>query len=162
MNNLAWGYEAADKIDLALPLYEETLELVKPKFGSGHTITLRVMNSVARCYVRSGQFARAEPLLRKCLALGGTRVYEEWRIFETKSMLGAALLGQKKYSEAEPLLLAGYQGMKEREATMTRPSKVRLVESLKRLVQLYEATGNEDKAKEWRRLLMDAPKKKSD
>ena len=67
--------------------------------------------------------------------------------------LGAALLGQKKYSEAEPLLLAGYQGMKEREATMPQPSKVRLIASLKWVVQLYEATGNEDKAKEWREKL---------
>ncbi len=27
-------------------------------------------------------------------------------------MLGGALLGQKKYAEAEPLLLKGYEGMK--------------------------------------------------
>ena len=60
-------------------------------------------------------------------------------------MLGAALLGQKKYSEAEPLLLAGYQGMKEREAKIPAPYKIRLVEALERLVQLYEATGNETK-----------------
>ena len=31
-----------------------------------------------------------------------------------RSMLGGALLGQKKYAEAEPLLLAGYEGMKAR------------------------------------------------
>jgi len=31
-------------------------------------------------------------------------------------MLGEALLLQKKYTEAEPLLLQGYEGMKLREA----------------------------------------------
>jgi len=30
-------------------------------------------------------------------------------------MLGGSLLGQKKYAEAEPLLLSGYEGMKQRE-----------------------------------------------
>ena len=42
----------------------------------------------------------------------------------TKSMLGGALLGQKKYAEAEPLLLAGYEGTKQREATI--PPQIRI------------------------------------
>jgi hypothetical protein len=32
----------------------------------------------------------------------------EWTIFNTRSLLGDALMGQKKYAEAEPLLLQGY------------------------------------------------------
>ena len=40
---------------------------------------------------------------------------DTWTTFNTKSMLGGALLGQKKYAEAEPLLLKGYAGMKRRE-----------------------------------------------
>src|SRR5262249_21360682 len=36
----------------------------------------------------------------------------------SKAQLGAALLGQKKYADAEPLLLAGYEGMKQREKTI--------------------------------------------
>ena len=39
-----------------------------------------------------------------------------WTTFNTKSLLGASLLGQKKYAEAEPLLVAGYSGLKQREA----------------------------------------------
>ncbi len=30
-------------------------------------------------------------------------------------MLGGCLLGQKKYAEAEPLLVAGYEGSMQRE-----------------------------------------------
>ena len=41
---------------------------------------------------------------------------EEWETFHTQSLLGAALLGQEKYTDAEPLLLAGYDGLTEREA----------------------------------------------
>ena len=35
-----------------------------------------------------------------------------------ESLLGGALLGQKKYADAEPLLLPGYEGMKQRETTI--------------------------------------------
>ena len=68
-------------------------------------------------------------------------------------MLGGALLGQKKYAEAEPLLIAGYEGMKQREATIPPQGKDRLTEALERLVQLYEATDKPDEAAEWRKEL---------
>jgi eukaryotic-like serine/threonine-protein kinase len=35
---------------------------------------------------------------------------EAWATFRTQSLLGGALLGQKKYAAAEPLLVQGYRG----------------------------------------------------
>jgi hypothetical protein len=77
-------------------------------------------------------------------------------------MLGGSLLGQKKYAEAEPLLLSGYQGMKQREDKIPAEGKPRLKEAQRRLVQLYEATGRPDKAAEWKKKLdeADAPSTK--
>jgi hypothetical protein len=54
-------------------------------------------------------------------------------------------VGQKKYAEAEPLLLAGYEGMKKREATIPPQGMDRLPEAALRLVQLYEALGRRTK-----------------
>jgi hypothetical protein len=54
-------------------------------------------------------------------------------------LLGGALLGQKKYKEAELLLLSGYEGMKPWEATV-RVSKSTSQEALQRLVELCEET----------------------
>jgi eukaryotic-like serine/threonine-protein kinase len=137
-------------------LYEETLKLMKAKFPPDHPNTLTTMNSLSLCYIRVGQCAKAEPLLRECLAVREKREADSWRTFTTKSLLGAALLGQKRYAEAEPLLLAGYQGMKEGEGQIPRPQKMRLIESAERIVQLYEATANKDKAKEWQKKLAEA------
>ncbi len=95
----------------------------------------------------------AEPTLRKCLEI---RLRDEpglWTTFHTKSLLGGSLLGQKKYAAAEPLLLAGYEGMKQREDQLP---KVRLAEALERLVKLYDATGKKDKADGWRKKLQEA------
>ena len=46
MNNLAVAYQAAGKLDLALPLFEETLKLTKAKLGPDHPDTLRSMNNL--------------------------------------------------------------------------------------------------------------------
>jgi hypothetical protein len=68
-------------------------------------------------------------------------------------MLGGALLGQKKYAEAEPLLLAGYSGMKQREARIPAVGKTNLKEALQCLMQLYEATDRPEQAAEWKQKL---------
>jgi hypothetical protein len=39
---------------------------------------------------------------------------DDWQSFDTRSLLGSALAGQKKFVEAEPLLVSGYEGMKHR------------------------------------------------
>jgi eukaryotic-like serine/threonine-protein kinase len=65
-------------------------------------------------------------------------------------MLGAALLGQKKYTEAEPLLLKGYEGLKQRETSIPRRGVARLPEALDRLIELYKETDKPDEAKRWR------------
>ncbi len=101
-------------------------------------------------------YADAEPLLRECLAIRAKTESESWSTFNTQSMLGGALLGQKKYEEAEPLLLAGYNGMKQRQTQMPPKSKERLTEAAGRLVQLYEATDKQDEAAKWRKIQEEA------
>jgi hypothetical protein len=108
------------------------------------------------------RWTEAEALLRECLAIREKNQPAEWLIFNTQSMLGGSLLGQKKYAEAEPLLLSGYAGMKKREVQIPPQGKVRLLEAVERLVQLYEATDNKDEAARWRKeleALRAAPKK---
>ncbi len=43
--------------------------------------------------------------------------------------------------------------MKQRKAKIPPGGKVRLTEALERLVQMYEAMGQKDKAQEWRKKL---------
>jgi hypothetical protein len=103
--------------------------------------------------VKAGQFARAEPPLRECLTLRERNAPEAWTTFNTRSLLGEALLGQKKYAEAEPLLLAGYEGMKQREEKIPPQSNVCLRQAAERLVRLYDAWDKKDEADRWRKKL---------
>jgi serine/threonine protein kinase len=96
------------------------------------------------------KWVEVEPLLRECLAIREKSLPDDWRTFNTMSALGGALLGQKKYSDAEPLLLKGYEGMKRREKTIPPQGKIRIPEAVERLVQLYESLDNKDEAAKWR------------
>ena len=111
--------------------------------GSGTALSL----------LQAKEFTEAEPLLRDCLAIREKAQPDEWTTFNTKSMLGGALLCQDKYAEAEPLLLAGYEGMKQRETNIPLEGKIRLTEALERLTRLYEALEKKDKASKWRKEL---------
>jgi hypothetical protein len=69
-------------------------------------------------------------------------------VFHTQSALGGSLLGQQKYAGAEPLLIAGYEGLMRCVGMIETADQVRLRESLERLVQLYDATERRAKADE--------------
>ena len=72
-----------------------------------------------------------------------------------QSLVGAAILGQKKYADAEPMLVKGYVGMKARfdKTPGTDPLRLsilpRLNEALDRLIQLYTETNKPDEVKKW-------------
>jgi eukaryotic-like serine/threonine-protein kinase len=73
----------------------------------------------------------------------------------TRLELGVTRLQQKKYAEAEPLLLEAYAGLKQHD---TNESRTRTIEALERLVQLYDGWGKKDQATEWRQRLDDLKK----
>jgi hypothetical protein len=68
-------------------------------------------------------------------------------------MLGGALLGQKKHADAEPLLLAGYDGLKKDEKAIPPQGRDDIPKALQRLVELYDDTGKKDEAARWRKEL---------
>ena len=67
-----------------------------------------------------------------------------------RALLGATLAGQRKYADAEPLLLSGHEGMAARQAAI--PFEIRstaLARASGWIVQLYRDWGRADKAAEW-------------
>jgi tetratricopeptide (TPR) repeat protein/tRNA A-37 threonylcarbamoyl transferase component Bud32 len=108
------------------------------------------LTALGRNLLAQSRWAEAEPLLRQSLAIREQAAADSWERYETMSLLGGALSGQKHYVEAEPLLLPGYEGMKEREAKMPVPERFRVREAVTRVIRLYEGWGKPDKATEWK------------
>ena len=75
---------------------------------------------------------------------------DDWWRYEAECLLGASLAGQKRFPEAEPLLLEGYQGMSRRKDKIAIPDLYYFDRAHQSLVQFYEAWGKPDKAAKWR------------
>jgi serine/threonine protein kinase len=88
----------------------------------------------------------AERVLRESVAIREAKLPDSWRVFNSKALLGAALLGQKRYAEAEPLLVAGYEGLKARRKNIPQDGADSLPRARQQLVLLYQRTGRPEKA----------------
>jgi hypothetical protein len=153
MGNLASSYLAKGRVNEAILLFDSTLKLARAKLEPEHPITLTTMNYLGEAHLVAGNWTAAADLLRECMGLREKIQPEDWRRFWTMSQLGAALTGQMRYSEAEPLLVQGYEGVEAREATIPAPFKKRLSETAARIVPFYEAWEKPEQAEQWRKKL---------
>jgi hypothetical protein len=78
---------------------------------------------------------------------------EAWHQYNCRSLLGASVAGQKNFSEAEPLLVSGYEGMRQRQATIPSGDRSALDEAGQGIVKLYQNWGKPEKAAEWQQRL---------
>jgi hypothetical protein len=138
----------AKKLDKARPRVEEYLMGQDKQPSSMSSLLANQQGSIALLLVKNKQYPEAEKLLRRSLAFREREQPGAWFTFDTQSMLGAALLGQKKYAEAESLLLKGYEGMKQRENAFPKGA-INIREAIDRLIELYTVTNRTDEAKKW-------------
>ena len=154
LRNLADCYDRLQQPEKAEPLWRELVTYWKEKAGADSLQYAAELHPLGANLLAQNKHTEAESLLRECAAIRELKEQDAWGTFCTRSVLGGSLLGQQKYAEAEPLLLAGYEGLKQVEAvTPQRDGNLRLREALERLMQFCEATGNQDKAAEWRQKL---------
>lgn len=91
-----------------------------------------------------------EVLARETEAIGRTKQPDNWLRFWAESLLGASLAGEKKYEEAEPLLLDGYRGMLARKDLISVPNWRHLDSAHEWIVEMYEGWGKPAKAAGWK------------
>ncbi len=145
-------YAEVDRRPEALELLPEVLESARKALPKNSPPLASGLAQISLNLMKVKAFKEVEPLLRECLTLREKYQPEEWTTFNTHSLLGGSLLGQKKYAEAEPLLLKGYEGMKEREKAIPKvpQTATRIPEALDRLIALYAALEKPEEVKKWR------------
>lgn len=136
-------------------LHRKNLDTSRAKVPADDTRLAWALGWLIHTLLDAEKFTEAEPLARECLTIREKQTPDDWATFDVQSMLGGSLLGQKKYAEAEALLLPAYEGLKKREQKIPFDDKVRRNEALQRIVQLYEATGRSEKAAESNRELIE-------
>ncbi|MBK8099516.1 MAG: serine/threonine protein kinase [Planctomycetes bacterium] len=168
--------EAIELLQQAEPHFEDVPDLADMPFellgmlaerGDAAAVVAQVPKLVAR--VRAGQaagsvelaqdlarvsfallqierWAEAETLLREVLPIREAKLAGAWQPEVSRSQLGSALLGQRRFAEAEPLLLAGAEGLLQRVESMPAGARFRVREAVSRVVDLYVQWGEADPA----------------
>jgi tetratricopeptide (TPR) repeat protein len=162
MSNLGTTYAETghgEKAASTLSAYIEAQRKRLPKEDVRFAVELA---EVSLPLLRCNQFTTAEGMLRECYTLRAKKEPRSWSTFNAQSMLGGALLGQKKYADAEPLLVKGYEGLKAREKAIPKEGATRIPEALDRLVVLYTALEKPDEVKKYQELRAKYPAAKKD
>ena len=109
--------------------------------GSENPDTMVSAAGLALACLSQGRFAESAPLAREAVETDSNNQPDDWRRFRAESVLGSSLAGQKKYAEAEPLLVEGYQGMLARKDRIGVPDWYHLDRAREWLVQLHRTWG---------------------
>jgi serine/threonine protein kinase/Tfp pilus assembly protein PilF len=145
--------EAASALDSAL-------DIVRPTLGNDHQLVAIYSINAAAVHLARNQPALAEPLLREGLRIRSqmpgvvpnrrrTFHQDDWSVGATKSLLGASLMAQRRYPEAEAVLLEARHDLEASASPRRQDVKM----TITRLMELYIAWGRPDAAAVYRVLL---------
>jgi tetratricopeptide (TPR) repeat protein len=151
LSDLGSMYQRRGQYGLADAYTARALAGCRHALGPDNPHTMASAADLALAYVSQGRFVPAEALARESLEFNRKNQPDDWQRYRAESLLGTSWAGQKKYAEAEPLLLEGYQGMLVRKDRIALPDRYHLDRSHEWLVQLYQAWGKPEKAAEWRK-----------
>ena len=149
--NFASMYQQQGKYALAETYAAQALAGRRHIRGPEDPDTITSVGDLALAYVSEGKFTESEPLAREAMQTSRKKQPDDWQGFRAETLLGESLAGQKKYAEAEPLLLEGYQGMLARKDRIEVPYWDNLDRARGWIVQLYQAWGKPEKAAEWKK-----------
>jgi eukaryotic-like serine/threonine-protein kinase len=149
-SNLANAYVSLGRWAEAERLLRDTLARHRKVGKSASPLLAGDLANLGSNLLHQAKWPEAEAVLRECLEIRATTAPDVWSRFSTMSQVGGSLLGQKKYSEAEPLVVAGYEGMKARETKIPAAGRPRLAEAAVRVVRLYEGWGKPEHTAAWK------------
>jgi predicted Ser/Thr protein kinase len=150
MTALAIELTARHKWAPAEELWVRLLPVVRRIQGDQHPNTISIMVNLGEVRVYQQKYTEAEMNAREALSIEKAQV-GPWLLSRCKSVLGGSLTGQKRYAEAESLLLEGYNGMIQNQTGNSTDRAGLERNALERIVRLYEDWGKQETAAEWRK-----------
>jgi serine/threonine protein kinase/tetratricopeptide (TPR) repeat protein len=145
-------------IEAATPM-QQALDLARAAHGDSHQLV-----AIYTLNLASIELGRQQAPVAERLAIDGIRLRsrapaivptrrrtvreDDWSVGGAKSLLGAALTAQRRYDEAEAVLI---DARRDLESTTSRSSDLKT--TIGRLVDLYVAWGKPEKAATYRALL---------
>jgi serine/threonine protein kinase/tetratricopeptide (TPR) repeat protein len=160
LNSLSHVLAVEGRYDEAAAALQDALAIARPALGGDHQLVAVYAINLASVQLARHEAVAAETLLREALPIRArapgllpsrrrTISDDDWSVAATKALLGASLVAQRRYVDAEVVLLAA---RREVDAQPRRsPGDVKA--TIAGLVQLYEAWGKQAAADAYRALL---------
>jgi serine/threonine protein kinase/tetratricopeptide (TPR) repeat protein len=153
LGNLARCHEALGQPEKAEPLWRELAEFWKDKAEANWLPFAQSLTALGMNLLQQHRDAEAEQPLRQSLAIVQKHQPQAFWRFHTESLLGAALAGQKKYADAEPLLLGSAKVLVANAAQMPAANRPLVLAAVQRVIDLYDAWQRPEDAATWRKTL---------
>jgi tetratricopeptide (TPR) repeat protein len=147
--NLGDAYRQQGKPERAEPLFAAVAESRSRTLGVRNSSTAFAWYSLGEVRVDQQKYAAAEQPLRTAISVFEA-IPDNWGRYGSKSLLGASLLGQRKYAEAEPFLVSGYEGLLRFHETIASSERGLFPKAKDWILQLYRESNRQEKAIEWR------------
>jgi serine/threonine protein kinase len=150
LRNQAVSYYQQGRYAEALGKVTETLKIYRESFGPYYDNypTALIINGLI--LAKTGQAKEGENILREAVKIRTESLPKEhYWVAQAESALGECLTIQKRYNEAEPLLLNSYEALKISQGA----DNPRTTIALQRLINLYEAWNKPGQAARYRALL---------
>ncbi len=127
----------------ATTLHREALAMRRTIYGDVHPATAASLSSLAGIYEKQRDTANADSLYRQAVATAEQALTEDdWRLARFRQRLGAFLITQEQFAEAEPYLKYAYDAHYQRRGEAAPETQ----EAAMQLVMLYEAWDKPDQA----------------
>ncbi|HZZ27930.1 MAG TPA: tetratricopeptide repeat protein [Pirellulales bacterium] len=139
----------------------EILAKVTAAIGEEQPLVAEIKEQLAQMLLGEGKVAEAEPLARQALELQKKFAPESRQRYRAENLFGQCLLEQEKYTDAEPPLQSGYEGMEKLTHGFPAAHGKEIKQALRSLTKLSKATGQSDKAAQWQQKLTDLEKSDS-
>jgi len=151
MFQLAENYSNQRKYADAEKAFVQLLVVQRRASGPEVINTVVTISNIGWVRLQQKRYAEAETSFKEAAAILARTAADTWERFNVDSMLGAALSAQKKFAEAESLLVSGYEGMSPRKPTtnLVMTSRFTQEQAGEAIVQLYADWGKADKRNEW-------------
>jgi tetratricopeptide (TPR) repeat protein len=150
--NLADIYGALGKYSDAEREFARLLDIQRRVSGPEVLNTIVTSSCIGWVKLQQKRHVEAEQTLREAATILARTAPQSWERSNVDSMLGASLSAQKKFDEAEPLLVSGYNGLASGKPTVSPnlTSRFNLEQAGDAILQLYTDWGKAEKLNEWK------------
>ena len=149
LNALGSAERRSGNLGEAAKFYGRAVEVYRTIYPHGNQNTGVALFNTADVSFDRGQYLRAEMLAREALDIESKRLApDDWHIASAEILLGKTLTAERRYGEAEPLLLTGYKSLSGKK----RGDPGALGMACSALADLYAAMHNKERSTYFRSL----------